>query len=100
MRQLPKDQHLLTAEHTLKYWPQALYLPDATIDRYTREDWLKHRQVSLAERAHKEVERRLAEYVPLETDPNIDAELRKLVESGMQSAVALPEVPVHRGQSA
>ncbi len=99
-RRLLEDQHLLTAEHTLKYWPRELYLPDATVDRYTREDWLKHGSVPLADRAHREMNRKLTQYTPVETDPRVDAELRRLIESGMGGNASLPEVPAHRVEAA
>ena len=93
--ELLAEQHLLTAPQTLKYWPEELYLPGATIDRFTREDWLKTGQASLEQRAHVEVKKRLAGYTPPETDPQIDVELRHLIKSGMVEGDSLPEVPRH-----
>jgi hypothetical protein len=39
------------------------------------------------------VERRLAAYQPIETDPAIVAEMQLLVRSGMSVEAPLPEVP-------
>jgi trimethylamine--corrinoid protein Co-methyltransferase len=95
VHQLLEEQHMLTAPHTLKYWPKQLYLPDPSIDRVTRENWIKMGRPSLEQRAHNEVEKRLATYTPVETDPQAEAELRRLIESGLTSDRPLPEVPHH-----
>jgi trimethylamine--corrinoid protein Co-methyltransferase len=93
VRQLLETQHLLTAPHTLEHWPEELYLPSPIIDRHTREDWTKLGQPSLQERARAEVERRLSTYVPIETDRQVDRELRRLLESGLSDGGSLPAVP-------
>lgn len=95
-QQLLDEQHLLTSPHTLKHWPEQLYLPGPTVERLTREDWLKTGQESLPERAHAEVTRRLAAYTPPETDARIEAELRRLIRTGLSDDASLPEIPPHR----
>ncbi len=99
VRQLLAEEHMLTTAHTLKYWPDQLYLPSPIIDRFTREDWLKTGRLSLEERAHKEVGQRLAAYTPVETDPETEAEMRRLIRSGMTEDNTLPEIPGHRAPS-
>ncbi len=96
VRHLLDEQHMITAEHTLKYWPQELYLPGPTVDRVNRETWMQQGGLSLQQRAHGEVERRLASYMPVETDPAIDTELRRLIRSGLKEnpETPLPEVSV------
>ena len=42
----------------------------------------------------EEVDRRLAAYQPLETDPAIDMELRAIIKAGLVSQTTLPEIPV------
>ncbi|MGH2522944.1 MAG: trimethylamine methyltransferase family protein, partial [Anaerolineales bacterium] len=94
VRELLAEKHLLTAEHTLKYWPQELYLPGPTFDRVNREQWAKEGSRDLLQRTKEDVEKRLASYVPVETDPVADAELRRLIRSGMiDPDVPLPEIP-------
>jgi trimethylamine--corrinoid protein Co-methyltransferase len=95
VRQLLEEQHLLTAPHTLQHWPDQLHLTGPTIDRFTREDWVKMGSPTLQQRAHEEVKNRLAAYTPIETDPQIDAELRHLILLGMKEGDRLPEVPRH-----
>ena len=92
-RQLLEEQHLLTSPHTLKHWPEELYLPGSIVDRFTREDWVKMGSPTLQQRAHDEVERRLAAYTPPQTDSHIETELRRLIQSGMKEGGSLPEVP-------
>jgi trimethylamine--corrinoid protein Co-methyltransferase len=92
VRELLKDNHLITSPHTLKHWPQELYLTSPVVDRENRENWIKSGSRDLWRRACDEVDRRLAAYVPVETDPRADAELRRIIHSGLRSQEELPEV--------
>jgi len=93
VRHLLNEQHLITAEHTLKYWPQELYLPSRLFDRDNRENWVKQGSHDLMARAKTEVERRLNTYTPPETDPALDMELRRIIQGGMKDGTDLPVVP-------
>jgi len=97
VRELLDEGHYLTAPHTLKYWPEELYLSGPPIDRVNREDWAKLGRPTLKKLAKDEVERRLAAYSPIETDSAIEAELRRLIQDGMAPGhtATLPEVPAH-----
>lgn len=92
VRQLLQTQHLLIAEHTLKYWPEELYLPGPAFDRLNRDNWHKAGQSTLHQRTLAEVERLLAAYQPVETDPLIVNEMRRIIESGLIESDKLPEV--------
>jgi trimethylamine--corrinoid protein Co-methyltransferase len=98
-RQLLQDQHLLVAAHTLKHWPQEMYLPGPTFDRLNRDNWQKAGQNTLSQRLLAEVERRLAAYQPIETDPRIEAEMRRLIQSGLVESDTLPEIPAAQNQA-
>ncbi len=87
------EAHLITAPHTLAHWPDALYLPGAVYDRKNRENWQLGGEKSLWERAVSEVDRRLQDYQPPAADPQVDAELRRLIRSGMRGEAPLPFVP-------
>jgi len=91
VRQLLHDKHLLTAPHTLSYWPRELYLPGAVFDRVNRETWLQEGGRSLDQRVKAEVERRLAAYASPQTDPLIEAELIRMIKAGLNSDQPLPE---------
>ena len=84
--QLMADQHLIMAEHTMAHWPSELYLPSAIVDRDNRENWQKAGGKDTYQRAIDEAEQRLAAYRPLETDPAIDAELRRIIIVGLRVA--------------
>jgi trimethylamine--corrinoid protein Co-methyltransferase len=94
IRQLMADQHLIMADHTTRHWPEELYLPSSIVDRDNRENWTKQGAKDAYQRAIDEVERRLAAYHQLETDPVIDAELRRIIRSGLTDQETLPEIPV------
>ena len=91
--QLMADQHLIMADHTMAHWPTELYLPSVIVDRDNRENWLKAGGKDTYQRAVAEVERRLAAYRPIETDSAIDAELRRIIASGLESQTELPYIP-------
>jgi len=93
VRDLMRDDHLITSPHTLKHWPAELYLTDPVFDRENRETWEKAGSKSLVQRATEEVERRLAAYQPIETDAAIDKAMRDLVIAGFESQEKLPELP-------
>ena len=91
--QLMADQHLIMADHTMAHWPSELYLPSVIVDRDNRENWTKAGAKDTYQRAIEEVDRRLATYRPLRTDPAIDAELRRIIRSGLESQTELPVIP-------
>lgn len=80
--QLIREQNLLTAEHTLKYFRLEHCVPGPLIDR-TQVDAAAASPPTLWERAHAEVERHLASYEP----PDIlSAEQIRDLESVMRAA--------------
>ena len=93
--QLLADQHLIMAAHTTAHWPIELYLPSSIVDRDNREAWMRLGSKDTYQRACDEVDRRLAAYRPLETDPAIDGELRRIIRSGLvEPDRPLPEIPI------
>ncbi len=90
--QLMADQHLIMAPHTTEHWPKELFLPSTLIDRDNREAWTRAGAKEIDERARDEVERRLGSYRQLETDPAIDAELQRILRSGLVDQTELPRV--------
>ncbi|MDH3546739.1 MAG: trimethylamine methyltransferase family protein [Gammaproteobacteria bacterium] len=90
---LMAQDHLITSTHTLKHWPQELYLTGPVIDRENRENWETAGAKDLLRRATDEVEQRLAAYQPIATDPTVDAAMRELVTAGLREQRVLPEIP-------
>jgi trimethylamine---corrinoid protein Co-methyltransferase len=93
VEQVLAEQHLIMADHTTQHWPTELYLPGRVFDRDNRENWTKAGALDANRRAIAEVERRLASYAPVETDPVAVAELERIIRSGLTSQDALPFVP-------
>ncbi len=93
VQEVMAEQHLITAEHTMTHWAEHLYMPGPTTDRENRENWSKAGSKDLQQRANEEVERRLAAYEPIATDPLIVAEMEQIVRSGMRTDAPLPEIP-------
>jgi trimethylamine:corrinoid methyltransferase-like protein len=87
------SQHLIMADHTTRHWPDELYLPGRVIDRDNRENWTKAGAPDTNRRAVAEVERRLAAYQPVETDPLAELELQRIIKAGLVSQTELPFVP-------
>ena len=90
---LMRDDHLITSPHTLEQWPKELYLTDSVIDRTNRETWEETGSKSLYDRACEQVEERLSNYTPIETDPAIDSAMRDLIKQGFEQQESLPEIP-------
>ncbi|MBI2777783.1 MAG: trimethylamine methyltransferase family protein [Chloroflexi bacterium] len=91
--QLLADQHLIMAEHTSAHWPTELYLPSRVWERDNRENWEKSGAADTNARCIAEVDRRLAAYQPVDTDPVAVAELERIIRSGLRDQVELPYVP-------
>ena len=92
LAQLRADQHLIMADHTTANWPTELYLPSRIWERDNRENWVKSGAADTAGRATAEVDRRLAAYQPVETDPVAVAELERIIRSGLRDQTELPYV--------
>jgi trimethylamine--corrinoid protein Co-methyltransferase len=90
---LMAEDHLITSPHTLEHWPKELYLTDPVIDRANRETWEETGSKSLWDRACEQVEERLANYTPIETDAATDAAMRELILDGLEEQDTLPELP-------
>ncbi len=93
VRSLLDEGQLLTSDHTLINWSDQLYIPGQIYDRQNRHAWEQTGKWGLLERAGSEVDRRLAQYYPIETDPRIEEELRRLIRTGLSTDKPLPEVP-------
>lgn len=94
--ELLKDKNLLISAHTLRYLKEEFYFPGPVMDRATRTRWQEEGGMSLGERAHREVEKLIGEYVPSRLPDNTKRELTRLMEKeasrhGMQH---LPQVDV------
>jgi trimethylamine--corrinoid protein Co-methyltransferase len=94
-KELIREKHLLVSTHTQKYLKEELYLPGLIIDRANRTRWNEEGRLTLLERAHREVEKLLKNYVPSRLPENAKKELTKLMtrEARQYGIEHLP--PVH-----
>ncbi|UCC78685.1 MAG: trimethylamine methyltransferase family protein [Candidatus Zixiibacteriota bacterium] len=76
-----KERHLLIADHTRKFLKDEIYFPQTVIDRANRSRWQEEGGLTLKERAHNMLEKRIAEYRPIELSPNTANDLTKLMEA-------------------
>ena len=88
------EGNLLTADHTRAHWRDVLHLPGPVYDRKSWDAWSKAGSKTLIQRADEEVAQRLAAWQPVETDPAIDRELRRLLAGS--DGHELPAVPPAR----
>ncbi len=93
VEELIREDHLLTSKHTLKHWPQELYLTNQVVDRLMRETWEEAGSMQLYQRACAEVEERLANYSAIETEETIDTAMRNLIKDGLLEQEELPVLP-------
>jgi trimethylamine--corrinoid protein Co-methyltransferase len=92
--ELLRDKQLLIAEHTRAHLREEHYMPGAVIDRANRSRWQEEGGVSLADRAKRELERLLGEYVPSRLPDDLKRELTRLMtsEAKRHGMDALPDL--------
>lgn len=91
--ELLNDQHLLIADHTRKHLKQEHFFPGLVIDRANRSRWEEEGSLTLQQRAHAEVEKRLSSYQPTSMPNEIRTEMIRLMEkeAGRFGMSTLPE---------
>jgi trimethylamine--corrinoid protein Co-methyltransferase len=78
--ELLNERHLLISKHTRRYLKAEHYIPGPVIDRANRSRWQEEGSLSLRERAHREVERLLADHQPPELPDDVQADLTQRME--------------------
>jgi trimethylamine--corrinoid protein Co-methyltransferase len=76
--ELVREKHLLTSEHTLKYWPEELYLPGTMVDRTNWDQWEAQGSRDWRMRANEVIDETLASYEVEPLDPKIHGEIQNL----------------------
>jgi trimethylamine--corrinoid protein Co-methyltransferase len=93
--QLLAENHLLTAEHTLHYWPQEFYLPGPMVDRTNWDQWEEQGKKRWRERALEVIDSNLDLYDEPPLEPELHREIRTLFQHTCQTPGAvLPEFQV------
>jgi trimethylamine--corrinoid protein Co-methyltransferase len=80
-RELLNQQHLLTSEHTRRYFKKQHYFPGKTIDRTSATRWEEQGRPTLAKHAHEEIERLIKTAPPSSLGQDIKNRLTAVMES-------------------
>jgi trimethylamine--corrinoid protein Co-methyltransferase len=94
-QELLKERHLLISEHTRRYLDKEHFFPGPVIDRAHRARWEHQGALTLGQRAHREIERLLANYEPSEIPEDTNKELVELMskEARRHGQDSLPHLP-------
>jgi trimethylamine--corrinoid protein Co-methyltransferase len=90
VKELLEEGHVLVSDHTMEHWPAELYLPGPVWDRDARDMWASKGELDINVRATATVESLLESYEPLPADPDVDAEARAIIKSGLSDGAELP----------
>ena len=91
LEELIEENHLLTAEHTLEYWPKELYLPGPMIDRTNWDQWKMQGSRDYRARAAEVIEEALDDFDVPPLEPQLDDEIRRIFTA--ESAAEDLELP-------
>jgi len=78
--ELLTDQHLLISEHTQRYLKDEHFFPGSVIDRANQARWKEEGALTIGERAHREVNRKLEDYQPSKLAESVKRDLVQLME--------------------
>lgn len=78
--EMQREKHLLIADHTRRHLRDQITFPGPVIDRASRARWLEEGQVTLRERAAREVSRIIKAYTPSRLPEETKSELTRLME--------------------
>jgi len=82
--ELRRKKQLLIAPHTRRYLHEEITFPGAVIDRANLERWREDGQLTLRQRAAREVERIVADYKPSRLPEETKRELTRLMRREAQ----------------
>ena len=75
-----KTTHLLSHDHTLKWFREDHFIPSTVIDRSTNEEWINKGRKTTGQRAQDKVEKLLKKYPGTTLDKDIINDLTKLMK--------------------
>jgi trimethylamine--corrinoid protein Co-methyltransferase len=78
--EMRREKHLLIADHTRRHLREEITFPGPVINRANRARWMEEGQVTLRERARKEVSRIIKAYKPSRLTEETKLELTRLME--------------------
>ena len=92
-QELLREKHLLIADHTRKYLRSEHYFPGPVIDRANSARWTEEGELTIGERAGREVDRLLTEYEPSRLDTETKLELvNRMASQAKHLSIDLPAI--------
>ncbi|MHA1155093.1 MAG: trimethylamine methyltransferase family protein [Candidatus Heimdallarchaeota archaeon] len=70
-----KTTHLLSHDHTLKWFRKEQYIPSTIVDRGTKEEWITNGRKSIGDRAKEKAEKLIKKYPGLSLENDVIKEL-------------------------
>ena len=80
LKDLEERTHLLSHDHTLKWFREEQYIPSQVIDRATTEEWVNKGRKSIGERANEQVKKLLTKYPGISLDKDVLDEISQIMK--------------------
>ncbi|MBL7039961.1 MAG: trimethylamine methyltransferase family protein [Pirellulaceae bacterium] len=80
LQELFEQRHLLISDHTRRYMNEEIFFPGPVIDRASKTRWEQEGELTLEERAHRQVKQLLESYEP----PTLDEQTRNDLTERME----------------
>ena len=77
---LEEKTHLLSHDHTLKWFREEHFIPNKLIDRSTNEEWINQGRKNIADRAKEEVTKLLSKYQGITLEEDITSNLIEIMK--------------------
>ncbi len=75
-----KTTHLLSHDHTLKWFKEEQFIPSMVIDRSTNEEWINKGRKSIGQRANERAEKLIKKYPGVTLEKDIINDLSKIMK--------------------
>jgi trimethylamine--corrinoid protein Co-methyltransferase len=75
-----KTTHLLSHDHTLKWFREEHFIPSNVVDRSTTEEWISKGQKTIGQRALEKAEKLIAKYPGTSLDKDVINDLTKIMK--------------------
>jgi len=79
-KELLKEEHLLTSQHTMHYFKKEHYFPGKVIDRYSLRKWKEQGEPTTEKQAPSQVEHLVNNYRSSSLNPDIKKEMTAIME--------------------
>ncbi len=87
LKEFDEKTHLLSHDHTLKWFREELYLPSTVVDRSTEEEWISKGRKSIGQRAKERVEKLLSKYPGISIEKDIINDLTNIMKYNKMDSI-------------